>query len=220
MQRIVSVPFKAFGILHKEDLLTFLEGKCMTEVKCNRALANIKRCTTHGMSKRPEYSNWKDMKKRCFNTNNKRYQDYAERGISVHKDFVESFVKWFEEIGPKPQDGQKWSVGRIDNNCWYTYGNIRWELDDSQARNHTKQKNNTTGVTGLGIQTKVIAGNSYTSWIARWNSLDGKSCTKNFSTNKYGYEEAKQLAIAYRNKIIQELNAQGAGYAESHGSEK
>ena len=129
-------------------------------------------------------------------------------------------VKWFEEIGNKPQDGQKWSVGRIDNNGWYTYGNIRWELDNSQARNHTKQKNNTTGVTGLGIQTKIIAENSYTSWIAQWKSLDGKSCSKNFSTNKYGYEEAKQLAIAYRTKMIQELNKQGAGYAESHGSEK
>ena len=207
-------------------------GSETTVVQCHLLSGNTKSCgclkrdltieknTTHGLSKRPEYSNWKDMNKRCFNPNNKRYADYAKRGISVHPDFVGSFVKWFEEIGEKPKDGRKWSVGRIDNNCWYTYGNIRWELDNTQARNHTKQKNNTTGVTGLGFQSKVISGRTYTSWIARWKSLDGKSKSRNFSADKYGHEEAKQLAIAYRNKMIQELNEQGAGYAESHGSDK
>lgn len=192
----------------------------MTEVKLsNRALANIKRCTTHGLSKRPEYSNWKDMKKRCFNPNNKRYHDYAKRGISVHPDFVESFPKWLEEIGPKPQDGQRWSVGRIDNNGWYTYGNIRWELDNQQARNHTKQKNNTSGIVGIRRNTKITSGTEYHSWIATWSDGEKKKA-KEFSTNKFGEENAKQMAIDYRNKMIEELNLQGFGYANSHGSEK
>lgn len=183
-----------------------------------RSEALSKRNTTHGKSKTPEYQNWKDMLKRCFNENNKRYKDYAERGISVHEDFVFNFTSWLEEIGTKPEG--KWSVGRIDNNGWYTYGNIRWETDTEQARNHTKQKNNTSGVTGVKFQKHTIAGREYTTYVACWKTLCGKSKTKDFSTNKYGHEEAFKLACEYRNKMIEELNSQGAGYAASHGSEK
>lgn len=191
----------------------------MTEVKTKKQQICIDRNTTHGMSKRPEYSNWKDMLKRCFNPKNKRYADYAERGISVHADFLEDFTAWFAEIGPKPE-GHGWSVGRIDNNCWYTYGNMRWETPAQQARNHTKQKNNTSGIVGVKFRKRLIGGNYYSTFTAAWKQLDGTSKSKDFSADKYGYEEAKQLAIAYRNKMIQELNEQGAGYADSHGSEK
>lgn len=187
---------------------------------CLKREAIILRNTTHGMSERPEYGNWKDMKKRCFNKNNKRYEDYAGRGISVHTDFVNNFPAWLEEIGPKPQDGNKWSVGRIDNDGWYTYGNMEWQLDEEQARNHSMQANNTSGITGIQIQVKTIAGKDYESFVACWNGLDGKKRTKNFSTNKYGYEGAKKLAIEHRNNKIKELNEHGAGYAESHGSGK
>jgi hypothetical protein len=171
-------------------------------------------------SKMPEYGNWKDMKKRCFNKNNKRYKDYAERGISVHPDFQHDFLKFLAEIGPKPDNITKWSIGRIDNNGWYTYGNIRWETPEQQARNHTKQKNNTSGTTGIAFQTKVIAGRTYSAWVARYKTLEGKSKSKNFSADKFGHDEAKQLAIDFRNAAIAELNAQGAEYADSHGSDK
>lgn len=189
----------------------------MTKVDKRKQVC-IDRNTTHNMSKRSEYSNWKDMLKRCFNPKNKRYADYAERGISVHQDFVESFPKWLEEIGPKPE-GRGWSVGRINNNEWYTYGNIRWETPEQQARNHTKQKNNTSGIVGVRRNTKTVAGKQYSSWIASWS--DGvKKISKEFSTNKFGEDTAKQMAIDYRNKMIEELNLQGFGYANSHGSEK
>lgn len=191
----------------------------MTEVKTKKQQICIDRNTTHGMSKRCEYSNWKDMKKRCFNPNNKRYQDYAERGISVHPDFVDSFPKWLKEIGDKPKDGQRWSVGRINNNGWYTYGNIQWELDGQQARNHSKQKNNTSGIVGVRRNSKTISGTDYHSWIATWSDGEKKK-SKEFSTNKFGEEVAKQMAISHRIKMIEELNAQGFEYAESHGSDK
>lgn len=181
--------------------------------------AAILRNTTHGMSKRSEYSNWKDMKKRCFNPNNKRYKDYAERGISVHPDFVESFPKFLAEIGTKPE-GSGWSVGRIDNNGWYTYGNIRWEQATQQARNHTKQQNNTSGVTGVKTRTRLISGSFYTSVTATWNDLEGKRHSKDFSADKYGYDTAFEMAVKFRQERIEELNTLGAGYSESHGSDK
>jgi hypothetical protein len=165
------------------------------------------------------YSNWKDMKKRCFNPNNKRYKDYAERGISVHPDFVSDFSKFHLEIGEKPE-GIGWSVGRIDNNGWYTYGNIRWETHAQQARNHTMQRNNTSGFTGICYREKTIAGRIYRSFNVSYNTLEGKDKTKSFSVDKFGYDQALSMAVEYRSKAIEELNLQGAGYAASHGSAK
>ena len=187
---------------------------------CLKRDMTVARNTTHGLSKRPEYSNWKDMNKRCFNPNNKRYTDYAGRGISVHADFVESFPKWFEEIGPKPQDGERWSVGRIDNDGWYTYDNLEWQLDDEQARNHSLQKNNTTGFVGISKRTRTIAGNGYTSYKATFKGLDGKNKAKEFSSDKFGDAEALAMAVAWRAKELKELEKYGIIYAPSHGSSK
>lgn len=192
----------------------------MTTEKTLKQQILIERNTTHGMSKRPGYSNWKEMKKRCFNPLNKRYKDYAERGISVHADFVDSFENFMNEIGDKPDDGGLWSVGRIDNNVWYTYGNLRWETNAQQARNHTRQRNNTSGHTGVKYRARYIGNGLYSTYTACWKSLCGKSCTKDFSADKYGHERALMLALDYRLRMIAELNAQGAGYADSHGSDK
>jgi len=184
-----------------------------------RSIALSKRNTTHGMSKNPAYSNWKDMEKRCFNPKNKRYKDYAERGISVHRDFVESFPTFLKEIGEKPE-GSGWSVGRIDNNAWYTYGNIRWERIEQQARNHSKQRNNTSGITGVQIRRREISGRIYTTISANWSDPENGKRTKDFSVDKYGYEVAMQMAIAFREMKIKELNSNGIVYEPSHGSNK
>lgn len=181
----------------------------------------VKRNTTHGLSTMPEYKVWKGMKKRCFNQNDKRFNTYAGRGISVHPDFVESYEKWLAEVGERPQDGQRWSIGRIDNDGWYTYGNMKWELDFQQAQNHTQQSNNTSGITGVRRESKVVGNNTYYSWVVSWKPQDSKySKTKNFSCNKHGEDIAKQMAIDYRESMIALLNSQGAEYADSHGNIK
>lgn len=187
---------------------------------CLKTKATVDRNTTHGMSHLPEYSHWKGMLKRCFNENDKRFDSYAGRGISVHTDFIKDFPAWLSEIGEKPKDGQRWSVGRKDNDGWYTYSNMEWQLDPEQSRNHSMQSNNTSGITGIQRQVKNIAGTDYESFVACWNDETGKKRTKNFSTNKFGYEGAKQLAIEYRNKMIANLEKLGIIYAESHGSAK
>lgn len=56
-------------------------------------------------------------------------------------------------------------------------------------------------------------------WTAQWNDLSGKRKSKAFNTEKLGYEIAFDEAVKYRTKMIEELNAQGAGYSENHGKE-
>jgi hypothetical protein len=38
------------------------------------------------------------------------------------------------ELGPKPQDGRKWSVGRKDHQKGYVSGNIFWQLFSENVR--------------------------------------------------------------------------------------
>lgn len=40
---------------------------------------------------------------------------------------------------------------------------------------------------------------------------------KTFSISKYGEKESFRLACEYRSKMIESLNANGAGYASTHG---
>lgn len=37
----------------------------------------------HGMTNTPEHHAWRDMKYRCYNSDNARYKDYGTRGIKV-----------------------------------------------------------------------------------------------------------------------------------------
>ncbi len=172
---------------------------------------SLERFTQHGMTKTQEHYSWLDIKKRTSGKTEKYKRDYVDRGIEMHPDF-ENFDTFYKEIGPKPDDGQIWSVGRIKNSVGYTYGNIRWETPDQQARNKTKHSNNTSGVTG-------VHRGKY-SWVAVTSQLDGTHKSKSFSVNKYGNDLAFDMAVAERNKMIDELNEQGAGYAQEHGGDK
>lgn len=179
----------------------------------------IQRNTTHGMSKHPAYSNWKDMFKRCYNPKNKRYEQYQAKGIIVHESFRD-FPTFLIEIGEKPSDGQVWTIGRIDNNKSYEPGNVRWETLSDQARNHSMQKNNTSGIVGVQLRSRMVGKHGpYQSFIATWKDENGKDKSKEFSTNKHGFEDAKRLAVEYRNQMIENLREHGIEYAESHGSD-
>lgn len=184
---------------------------------CIRSEQLSARNTTHNMSKHPAYSNWKDMFKRCYNPNNKRYKNYSEKGIVVDPHF-KHFPNFLEEMGEKPDDLQVWSIGRIDNNKSYEPGNVRWETLAEQARNHSLQKNNTSGIVGIKHEFKTVGRGTYESFSATYKTPEGKTKVETFSVNKYGYEEAKQLAINARQAGLKILAEHGFVYAASHGA--
>lgn len=173
----------------------------------------------HGMRQHPAYKSWLHMKQRCTNPKDQDYHKYGGRGITVHPDFMKSFPLWLQEIGERPE-GSRWSIGRIDNNGDYTYGNMRRENDEQQARNHGLIACNKTGITGVLYRERVINGKVYRTWVAQWVPETNKKKSKDFSCDKYGYEAAKQMAIDYRKKMIEQLNLQGFEYAESHGTKR
>lgn len=228
MQETIEVGMK-FGELEISSLHTDNKWNCVCSCGNSKILYTSQLVTghnkscgcllpRHGMRKHRAYKSWLHMKQRCMNKDNQDYPNYGGRGLTVHEDFIKSFPKWLDEIGERP-DG-RWSIGRINNNLGYTYGNMRWETDEQQARNHSKSTLNRSGIVGVYRRSKLIAGVEYCSWIAKWANEVNKSKSKEFSCNKYGEESAKQMAIEYRNKMIATLNIKGFDYADSHGLER
>lgn len=92
--------------------------------------------------------------------------------------------------------------------------NLRKVDRGTNQRNRSKCKSNKSGVTGVSFS----HGSGSSSWRAKWHNMDGTRQEKYFSIKKHGNDEAFRLACEYRAKMIQELNEQGAGYTERHGT--
>ena len=189
-----------------------LKAGTTTSCGCYAKEVTLSIFKTHGMTATAEYYSWQDIRNRCAGKTEKSVRDYVDRGITIHLDFQNSFEAFLKEIGPRPSAPGIWSVGRINNNGDYTYGNLRWELPEQQARNKTKRVDNKTGVTGVHYADGKF--------IAQCKLLNGKQRTKTFTVRKFGYDIAFELAIEARKAMIKELNEQGAGYSDTHGLDK
>lgn len=94
--------------------------------------------------------------------------------------------------------------------------NLRIVTHAVNARN-TESTQNPNGVKGVVFEPET---KDYKSrWRALWTDLDGKPRVKSFSTHKYGYEEAFNLAVQARLEAIENLNKLGAGYSDRHLSQ-
>lgn len=93
----------------------------------------------HGGSNDRLYGVWRSMKKRCNNTNDKRYKDYGGRGIKVceewEKDYS-AFKKWAYENGyDENAEYGCCTIDRINVNGNYCPENCRWISNLEQQKN-------------------------------------------------------------------------------------
>jgi hypothetical protein len=95
----------------------------------------------HGCVGTTEYNAWKNMKKRCYNKNDPRYNTYGERGVIVcerWRDKENGFLNFLEDMGKKPSS--ELSLERIDNDKNYTPDNCYWATNKTQSRNKTTSR--------------------------------------------------------------------------------
>ena len=171
------------------------------------------RNTSHGMAFSKENGTWCNVKARCYNERSTGYLDYGAKGITMSDAWKNSFEEFHKDMGDAPKDGQRWSIGRIDNSLGYCKENCRWELDTQQARNRSMSSLNTSGKTGVIRRVR----DGRVSFTAKWIDLNGKEHRKEFSAGKYGEDGARRLAERVRDNAIITLNKLGAEYSDKHG---
>ena len=174
---------------------------------------------THGKSGSKVHAVWFKIKDRCMNPGNNDFNDYGAKGVKVHESWINNFQAFYEHIGDPPEESAKWSIDRIDNSKGYEPNNVRWATVDTQARNKTFQKNNTSGVKGVLWENKLHPNgkNSTLYAIAIWyDPFSGEGCKKCFSAKKFGKDEAFRMACELRISKLLEANENGAGYSHSH----
>jgi hypothetical protein len=98
-------------------------------------MSYLKHGETHGTGARScEYTTWVGMIQRCHNQLYTNYARYGGRGISVCKEWRESFSSFLAYIGRRPSSEH--SIDRYPNaNGNYEPGNVRWATHAQQSRN-------------------------------------------------------------------------------------
>lgn len=120
-----------------------LRKKSTLSCGCHRASAR-------GMCKSSEYTSWKEMKRRCYNTRNSEYHNYGGRGITVCQRWLDAFVNFFEDMGPKPF--AEATIDRKDGNGNYEKENCRWATKLEQGQNTSKARNLTYNGETYGLR--------------------------------------------------------------------
>lgn len=90
--------------------------------------------------------------------------------------------------------------------------NLRLVTRSWNSQNQSINIKNRSGKTG--VFKRVHKG--YEFWVATWVDLESKKKQKNFSCSKYGDEQARELAVSFRDKKIFELNSNGQCYTTRH----
>lgn len=92
---------------------------------------------THGKQGTRLYRIWQGMKNRCYNKNDKRYQDWGGRGIAVCSEWKDKFMVFYNWAVSNGYDDNL-TIDRIDNNKGYEPSNCRW-ITNKENSNNTRR---------------------------------------------------------------------------------
>lgn len=136
------------GTIKDIDVRSLLK-KQIKSCGCMSSEGSKNRFTTHNLSKTVEYRIYYGIKKRCYNTKDKKYADYGGRGIVMCDRWLNSVGLFIKDMGRRPSN--KHSIDRIDVDGDYSPSNCRWVLKSVQMNN----KRNNVYIEYLGYNLTV-----------------------------------------------------------------
>ena len=110
------------------------------------------------MRKTRQYNIWNNMKMRCLNPRNKKYNIYGARGITVCDKWL-SFSGFWEDMSEGYDDSL--TLERIDSDSNYEKSNCKWATYSEQNYNTRIKKTNSSGKTGVSFDLKSNKWRSY-----------------------------------------------------------
>lgn len=87
----------------------------------------------HGLIRHPLYTCWRNMKRRCYESERKDYKQYGGRGIKVCERWLAAFKNFYDDAEPLWKKGL--TIDRIDVNGNYEPDNVRFVTWKEQANN-------------------------------------------------------------------------------------
>ena len=129
---------------------------------------------SHGYTGTRLYRTWCNMKGRCYRKSMKRYERYGGRGITVCKEWKDSF-EIFKEWALSNGYSDNLTLDRIDNNGNYCPENCRWitnkEQQSNKSDNHLITYNGKTQTITQWAEELGMSGKSFEKRIRVWKDI-------------------------------------------------
>lgn len=109
-------------------------------LKLEQDRINLEANHSHKMSGTRPYWIWQDIKNRCYNPHDIRYDRYGGRGITVIDEWRNDFSAFYE-WSLKNGYADNLTIDRIDNDKGYSPDNCRWSTMKEQSRNRSTNIN-------------------------------------------------------------------------------
>lgn len=109
---------------------------------------------THRLTNTRLYSIFRNMKQRCYNPNNPKYNSYGGRGITICDEWLNDF-QMFYDWSMSHGYSDELTIDRINNDKGYSPQNCRWITWEENRKNSNHGRRKSENPKSIPIQVRL-----------------------------------------------------------------